>query len=242
MSVLRQEQTKLSELIPLSAAESGMVIGTRQLDNLRSHLETCIHDSFRNASITGNNNDEVEFSNTSNKFDLFTWKGKMRSVPMSFELIRIRSKPIDIWRKWWIGSYDNSKRIRPYRILLNRHKNDIVEAYKARGQSTSSLSKTMCEMRAVMSFFECQARKSSPEIHQRLTSLEERKINDPVQLEEYVSEVWRAAWSTGLPQLQSISTCRRTVTTSKRRKHDLSRCGIRALYERVRRLPANARR
>ena len=72
MRVLRQEQTKLSELIPLSAAGSGMVIGTRQLDNLRSHLETCIHDSFRNASITGNNNDEVEFSNTSNKFDLFT--------------------------------------------------------------------------------------------------------------------------------------------------------------------------
>ena len=33
MSVLRQEQTKLSELIPLSAAGSGMVIGTRQLDN-----------------------------------------------------------------------------------------------------------------------------------------------------------------------------------------------------------------
>ena len=46
MSVLRQEQTKLSELIPLSAAGSGMVIGTRQLNSLRSHLETSFTISF----------------------------------------------------------------------------------------------------------------------------------------------------------------------------------------------------
>ena len=98
----------------------------------------------------------------------------------------------------------------------------------------------MSEIRAVRRLFESQARDPAFNMSEMFKMMDEDKVESLLQLKQCINKVWKAAWSLALPGLQAVAKRPIAISAPRKRKHDLSRCGIRVLYERMRSLQRRA--
>jgi hypothetical protein len=129
-----QDQEKLSELIPLSAAGSGMMIGTQQLHNLLHDISDVIRQELSNKE-----NHTIPTSDSGNSvfqaqriLKTWTWGGRLANlVPQSFRLDR---NQIDVRRLWWMVDLETDNGwIHPLKEIIIKRKL-ILDAYKFRNE------------------------------------------------------------------------------------------------------------
>jgi hypothetical protein len=149
-----------------------------------------------------------------------------------------------------------STRIRPFKDLFLNHKRDIIEAHcfgveaeDQRKKEKTSISRSITETVKVMLFFEEKCESSgNAELIQRFNFLKDPDfpmINDFLTCQERASSCWTLFWTTyeqffadqdrrvAEPANQDEGEDEAAVEppAPKRRRHDLTRCGIRTFYE-----------
>lgn len=219
-----KEMLKLVELIPLSAAASGMMVGERQLHALHDSLQESIRVGFANLSSQHLSQLPVEIEESKEQsFDgrVWTWGGKHRFIPESFPMESLAAGMEVQWAMWWLGVQlpENNIRSRPLRVILVKHRQDLVDLVRLKlndRKKTQQMSRTISEICHVMNW---------------LNTLKEC---DTIESEDQLTQNWLTLW----PKAQAIlSSLRRNdngnVQAAKRRKHDDSRIGIRSVYQKL---------
>lgn len=111
LSVLLNEQEKLTELIPLSAAASGMMVGERQIGEIQKEIQK----GFLHLRTELQNDTNIAES-PNRRTGGFHWGGKFRIIPKDFILNCSYKNTSYFWNVWWNESYDSEgKCIPPYR-------------------------------------------------------------------------------------------------------------------------------
>jgi hypothetical protein len=155
---ISNEQCKLSELIPLSAAASGMIVGEVQMRKFETQVQRTIIEAIRHANETISTSEETKMELRENGFQLFLWGGKYRYVPPDFEISTLSDVPICVlWNKWFLGSVQNEIRIRPLKILFSRHRQDINDVCRHQDMTANQVKqvgRAITETCKVMKFFE----------------------------------------------------------------------------------------
>jgi hypothetical protein len=142
--------------------------------------------------------------------------------------LRERIKASEAWSAWWLPIEQPNSKIRPLRILYTKYRSDILDlARKQNLQKTAS--KAVSEFTAVMTWLESL----DEECVSSLTSL--HSSTSLIQ-EQEVSRCFKNVWNKAETLLQQVSSSAKECPTIKKRRHDLSRLGIRAIYERIRRI------
>ena len=194
-----QEQQKLSELIPFSAAGRGMMIGEKQLQKLKG----IIAEGFRNINsqaMPAGDSEQV----ISDVQKTFTWGGKIRAIPVDFTLIRQKTNPSHLWQLWWHYSIDSSRQqIKPYRLLILKYKADIYAAYESRKEKKKAVIKYCCELSAVILWIEEFALKNSCSSLPWLIENFENQ-NESQNIQRKSAHIWKKIWPLIVETLSSL--------------------------------------
>jgi hypothetical protein len=236
------DQSKLVELVPLSAAASGMMCGEAQLNALKNALTAEISSGFERLNATAQSSDtptaEEDTKLSNDGYPVYNWSGKFRFIPKTYMQDFDQSQQMQmLWRNWWCGTLHHDEPIRPLRQILQKHRDDVLEAFyfnlkeEFTQKRRATIQKYLTEMVFVMKWFEAIWREKCGEL--KLDSLNPRtNLND---LETQSIECWKIVWPAAEAILNSVCRSRKGQSTErKRRKHDLSTCGYRTLCERMR--------
>lgn len=239
---IQSEQSKLSELIPLSAAASGMMCGTGQLLSLRQALSEEISNGFSrlnansadvsNAELPSNVNDTGE-----DGYPMYMWGGKFRFISETYIQDLDQCQQITLlWKRWWCGSVHEESRTRPLKLILRSYRDDLISAYAKKlgndfdAKKKKNLQKQLSEISFVLSWLERIYEDNAEKTLDTLSPL-----NNSLELAKEVSECWKAIWPVAEERLSSFPRARKDQNPArKRRKHDLSTCGYRTIYEKIR--------
>jgi len=114
------EQERISEVLSLSAAASGMMVGERQLGSLKEFIDASIRNAFQ-SSTSSIGMSECGLQRPRD-YQFFSWGGKMRHVPARFKLVRPGSTLAEIWDLWWLGDLSPESPVRPFRQILKNNR------------------------------------------------------------------------------------------------------------------------
>jgi len=150
--VLSSEQEKLTELIPLSAAASGMMCGERQLRELESRLGDHLVQTLTLKNVRGQQLLSDNSSRDHESLDTtFHWDDETaRAVPEDFVIMRKGAKLADVWNVWWKGYWVGDKKVMCYRILFQSNVEDMKAVYRKRGQSLETCRRAIREIEEVL--------------------------------------------------------------------------------------------
>jgi hypothetical protein len=229
LTKLMVDQQMLADLIPLSAAASGMMVGQRQLDELKHSLSECVRNAVLNSypSVLEEERKEIQFDG----YEMFSWNGKLRGIPESFKLHVGNQVPVpSCWLYWWTGQVIDSVYILPFKVLFQKYRQDVIAANELHGIKRSVTSRSITEFVKVMEWIttldeDCK----SLENYNALLSL--RKCDNGAFIKE-LNTAWSKCWRKAESELLNV-TRTQGGASSKRRKHDLSKLGIRSIYERI---------
>jgi hypothetical protein len=103
-SIMQADQEKLVELIPLSAAASGMLCGERQLTEQTSRIRETVADSVREAldnSVLPRPQPMQDINNVLG-YPRFHWGGRIRHVPSKFRYDYRGVGRQTVWIHWFL--------------------------------------------------------------------------------------------------------------------------------------------
>merc|ERR1711920_822182 len=125
------DQSKLVELIPLSAAASGMIAGDQQLRNLESRLTENMFQAIQNLNRNPDTEKGAQTNKNVSEGTRFRWGDRVSVIPKDFEVPR-KMKLVETWRLWWQGYFvsDTEVRVPPFRELFLHYAQDIRDAYR----------------------------------------------------------------------------------------------------------------
>ena len=228
-----KEQQELTNLIPLSAASSGMVVGQKQLENLRQDIRSIIRECFTEQTVQEDLNPSVTNSSRqllAEGYTLYTWGGKHRHCPEDMVLNFKDSNLSFIWALWWAGIiFSDGNQSRPFRSLLTgSHHCDLIDAYKHRREPHNQAQKLISQTKKVMMWFESLMNEATKA---RLEDL--HPINQKHELELTTSSALTELWPTAKELLNKVVRKRKKPGSVPTRNWDLSRCTLGTVYERL---------
>jgi len=100
--LIQLDQEKLTELIPLSAAASGMMCGERQLNLLKESIGEHLISALSQSGVQQQSQSRpasrvIQTANES----MFLWSdGISREIPETFKVMEKKAKVVDVWNKW----------------------------------------------------------------------------------------------------------------------------------------------
>jgi hypothetical protein len=211
---LREEQKKLTDLIPLSAAASGMIAGEKQLHNLKDAIVTGIVEAMKEGSISlsaahaESQSMERETARRSGSASTlnrqyYYWGGKHRAIPETFRMHRDGLQIREAWRLWWCGTTMTTSRIPPYRLIANEFAVDIVDICRHIGERSEPYIRAFSELNRVMKFVEQFGENIACDtIHDLRRTL---RFSDPTEAEATL--LWMLVWPEVEKEFQQ--NCRR---------------------------------
>lgn len=225
---IADKQDELTELIPLSAAASGNLAGERQLQRLQEDIAQAVVDRLGSANTRAAGEEGVPTTTglQNGGYPNFMWGGKIRGVPNNFSLNRGEKLHV-VWRKWWGGDGNTM----PYRIILSKWREDIVDAATLRGEGgkKKQVRAAINEQRQVMAYLT----KLLPSVD--VDVLEDMNACAVSTMAEFQAKV-ADAWGNVYPKLVDaigFNCAWRSESgggSTKRRKHDISRTSVRTIY------------
>jgi hypothetical protein len=220
MKSIASGQEKLAELIPLSAASSGMMVGERQLQSLESMLCEVIDQRMRMGSMKPCHAQETNLGTYS-----FFWISTLylgRKVTSSARDILTSKHAVshEIWRLWFLGPVHESVVLKPLCKLITDHRDSLLHLSTSQGFNPRRASRPLSEIKLVITWLFALV----PSLL-ATTILDLSPLQDCLELERRVEESWAIAWEKAL---EIFSTMRLI-----QRRHDSSRVTIRirTVYE-----------
>jgi hypothetical protein len=240
--------SEIKEFLPMTQAAAGQFVGQKQMEAI-TNVVTSAFESILENRIPSLLATAPEEEKNLEGFPSFTWGGQIRAVPSDFVLIRAGGLCSDLWDLWWVGEVWESTPICPYKTLILKFRKDVVDAYKLRGEKHELASKSMTEIKKVVQWFLDQVALIEDEnFQEQMTQL---KAINPWTNRDRAQTLSTACWRTIWDRTQNIIKNARgrsrkragqteNQVPSKKRKHDNFRLGLRAIYERIMSLDAEA--
>ena len=260
-SAKKQEEVlnKVAELLPVSAVGICLESGRRELekvfDRLHTSMKEHVSDCFSELRPAITSTAQMVPVNSSGStsplsispegYNVYNWGGKLRLIP--FDFILPRHKAVACWNAWWLGPAQNDMPLRS--VLRSSHRSDIRDllVHEKNSLKLASLRVYLHEIGTVMSYFESAAtrvenlcdimpteisveHRSGEELLKKLIECLDQ--NNTSQIRALQNIAWTAAWNVANKELYQHETTDHGPTV-KRRKHDLTRASIKAIFRRI---------
>lgn len=220
---LAEEQKKLNKLIPLSAAASGTMVGSAQLETLTQTLCKHVEESI---AVEMNKNQllssTADVSGHVEGLLPYNWGGRRRACRSDFMLDR-GERMMSCWVAWWCGESGSM----PLRKLLNsEHIGDARSALKNAGIAAKEVSRLLYDRKTTMTYLESLLELADPPLFLKLCSASTASARFDYQQAAFAIVVKKfSAVLTAYKQQQGAGT--------NLRKHDFSRVTVRSVLRHI---------